>query len=259
MRQYVDILDQPESLRKPLVQSVVFHVAVFGALVLSALQYNRSREVWGSTQVRGGDAVPVTAVKTIPLPSRSGPQNPVVNDTESVARQAPKQEIKKQAKAPEPDAIPMKSRVAEKQPRPTSTQKYRPPEPPPVNQVYSNQAPAAVNPMFQKPGSGAIGVGENTIFGNRFGAYADLVIRRVSDKWQTNGLVGMHTAPLVVVTFDIQRDGSVRNPQLAQRSGNSTLDYSALRAVMDAAPFPRLPVEYQGSEARVELRFQLQR
>ena len=73
----------------------------------------------------------------------------------------------------------------------------------------------------------------------------------------SNGLAGLRL-PMAVITFDIQRDGSVRNPQIAQRSGNSELDYSALRAVTDAAPFPPLPPQYGGSSAHVELRFQLQ-
>ena len=112
--------------------------------------------------------------------------------------------------------------------------------------------------MFQKPGSAGVGIGPNSVFGNRFGAYADLVVRRVTEKWQTGGMAGTHSAPMVIVTFDILRDGSARNAQLAQRSGNTTLDNSALRAVMDAAPFPTLPPEYERSEANVELHFQLQ-
>jgi TonB family protein len=69
----------------------------------------------------------------------------------------------------------------------------------------------------------------------------------------------LRSAPMVIITFEILRDGSIRNPQIAQRSGNSTLDYSALRAVTDAAPFPPLPVGYDRNEASVELQFQLQR
>jgi protein TonB len=259
MRQHADILDEPESLRMPVLASVAFHVAVFGALALSTYIATRNREVWGSSAVQAGDAVAVTSVKTIPLPSRSGRLNPVANDTESTVRQAPKQETKKQAKVPEPDAIPLKSRFAKEQPKPTSQQKYQPKELPAPNQVFATQAPAAVSPMFMKAGAGGVGLGQNTVLGTRFGAYADLVAKRVSDSWQTSGLAGLHTAPLVIVTFDIQRDGSIRNPQIAQRSGNTTLDYSALRAVMDAAPFPPLPPGYQGSQANVELRFQLQR
>lgn len=258
MTQHLDILDERDSLRKPFVMSTLFHVAVFGALIISTLTLKRKSEIWGSTNVQGGGTVAIQPVKNIPLPSRTGPINPVANPTESQVPQAPKPEPKKQAKPPEPDAVPIKSRLAEKQPRPQSPQRYVP-RPPPPNQVFSSEAPAAVSPMFQKPGSGGVGVGLNSALGSRFGAYADLVAQRVTEKWQTNGLAGMHTAPMVIITFDILRDGSIRNVQVAQRSGNSTLDYSAQRAVIDAAPFPPLPPGFDRSEANVELRFQLQR
>jgi periplasmic protein TonB len=257
----IDILDERESLRGPFVQSVLLHLAIAGALVVSTLSFQRSREVWGSAMTQAGDAVPVTAVKSIPLPSRTGPINPVANDTESQVPQPPKVQPKKQVKVPEEKAIPLLKKKLHVDTRPLediSQQRYRS-QPPLPNQVFSQQPPAAVSPMFEKPGSGGVGVGPNSSLGNQFGAYADLVIKRVTDKWQTNGLGGLHTAPMVVITFDISRDGSVRNAKVAQRSGIDTLDYSALRAVTDAAPFEPLPANYTGSVATVELRFQLQR
>ncbi len=254
----IDILDEQDSLRWPFLESVGLHAAVFGLLALGAISYRHSREIWGTETTQAGDAVQVKAVKSIPLPSRTGHVNPVANDTESQVQPPPKPEPKKQVKEPEPKAIPMKSRVAEKQPRQQAPQRYRP-YPPLPNQVFSSDPAAAVNPMFEKPGSGGVGVGPNSVFGNRFGAYADLVIRRVTEKWVTTGLAGVHSAPLVIITFDILRDGSSRNARVAQSSGNSTLDYSALRAVMDAAPFPPLPPGYERNEANVELRFQLKR
>jgi protein TonB len=236
---------------------VLLHAAIAAALIVSTLTFKHSHEVWGSANTSAGTAVAINSVKTIPLPSRAGKINPVANDTESQVPQAPKPEPKKQVKVPDEDAIPLKSRLAKKQPRPEAPQRYRPEAPAP-NQVFSREAPAAVSPMFEKPGSGGAGVGVNSAFGNQFGAYADLVVQRVTQKWQTTGLAGMQL-PMAVITFDIMRDGSVRNPQIAQRSGNSTLDYSALRAVMDAGPFPPLPPNYSSSQAEVELRFQLQR
>jgi len=256
MQQHADILEQQDSLSGPFVQSVLLHAAIAVALVISSISFQHSRQMWGSTNTGAGTAVAINSVKTIPLPSRTGIVNPVANDTESQVPQAPKPEPKKQVKAPE-NAVPLPSRLAKKQPRPEAPQRYRP-QPPAPNQVYSSQAPASVSPMFQKPGAGGVGVGPNSTFGNQFGAYADLVVQRVTDKWQTSGLAGMHL-PLVVVTFDIARDGTVKGAQIAQRSGNSTLDYSALRAVMDAGPFPALPSNYNGSSTSVELRFQLQR
>jgi protein TonB len=255
MSEHADILDQQESLGAPFVQSMLLHAAVAGALIVSTISFQHSRQVWGSASTSAGTAIAINSVKTIPLPSRAGIVNPVANDTESLVPQATKPEPKKQAKVPD-NAIPLKSRLAKKQPRPQALQRFRPQTPPP-NQVFSKDPPAAVSPMFEKPGSGAVGVGPNSTFGNQFGGYADLVVQRVTQRWQTTGLAGLHL-PMTVITFDILRDGSVKNPQIAQRSGNSTLDYSALRAVMDAAPFPPLPPQYSGSSTNVELRFRAQ-
>lgn len=258
MPQYVDILDQPESLGGPFVQSVLLHAAIAGALVVSSISFQHSRQVWGSANTAAGTAVAVNSVKTIPLPSRAGKINPVANDTESQVPEAPapKPQPKREVKVAE-DAVPLPSKLARRQPRPEASHTYRP-QAIPENQLLSHIGQAAVSPMFEKPGSGGAGVGANSAFGNQFGAYADLVVQRVTQKWQTTGLAGLHL-PITVITFQIARDGSVKNPQIAQRSGNSTLDYSALRAVVDAGPFPPLPANYSGSQADVELRFQLQR
>jgi len=141
-----------------------------------------------------------------------------------------------------------------KQPRPQAQQKFRA-DPLRENQLTSSQAPATRSPMFQKQG-GAVGLGQNNTLGSRFGAYADLIAQRVTEKWQNSAMAGQ-TVPMTVITFDIQRDGSIRNAKVAQSSGNSTMDFSALRAVMDASPFPPLPAGYERNQASVELQFQL--
>ena len=257
MQQHADILDQKDSLGGPFLQSVLLHAAVAGALVVSSIQFQHSRQVWGSTDTGAGTAVAINSVKTIPLPSRTGQLNPVANDTDSEVPQetAPKPQPKREVKVPE-KAIPLPSKLAKKQPKPELSHHWEP-KLIPENQLFSRLGAATQSPMFQKPGAGGVGVGPNSTFGTQFGAYASLVIQRVADKWQTGGLAGMQL-PIVVVTFDILRDGSVRNPQIAQRSGNSTLDVSVLRAVTDAAPFPPLPPNYSGNSTNVELRFQLQ-
>jgi protein TonB len=256
MPMHTDILDQQESLRGPFVQSMALHVAVAGLLVLSTISFQSKREVFGGP-THAGDAVAVNAVKSIPLPSHSGRVNPVANDTESQVPQAAKPEPKKRVKVPDEKAIPLKSRTAQKQPKQQAQQRYRP-EPLRPNQVTAAEAPAARSPIFQKPGGGAVGLGQNNTLGSRFGAYADLVAQRVTEKWQNSALAGQ-SAPVAIITFDIQRDGSVKNAKVAQPSGNSTLDYSALRAVMDASPFPPLPSGFDRNQANVELQFQLKR
>lgn len=258
MANHADVLDQQDSLRGPLMQSVLLHGALIGAFVAASISYEHSHLNFGSTQTSAGSAVAVTAVKSIPLPARNAHVNPVANNTDSQVQQPEKVQPKKQVKAPEEKAIPLfkSRRVVKAQPRQQSLQRFHYEEPK-DNQVFSRQAPAAASPMFQKPGTGGVGVGPNSAFGTQFGGYATLVIQRVTDKWLTNGLAGLNL-PIVVVTFDIMRDGSVRNAKIAQRSGNTNLDYSALRAVNDAAPFPPLPPNYSGNSASVELQFQLQ-
>src|SRR3984957_4575176 len=119
MQQHADILDQHESLGPTFVQSVLLHAAIAGALILSTISFQHSRQVWGSANTAAGTAVAINAVKTIPLPSRAGKLNPVANDTESQVPQAsaPKPEPKKQIDVTE-KAIPLPSKFAKRQPTP---------------------------------------------------------------------------------------------------------------------------------------------
>src|ERR1700677_3347871 len=119
MQPHADILDQRESLGGPLVQSVLLHAAIAGALIVSSISFQHSRQVWGSANTSAGTAVAINAVKTIPLPSRAGKINPVAHDSESQVPQesTPKPQPKAEVKVPE-NAIPLPSKLAKKQPRP---------------------------------------------------------------------------------------------------------------------------------------------
>jgi TonB family protein len=55
----------------------------------------------------------------------------------------------------------------------------------------------------------------------------------------------------VVVSFTINRDGSISAPSVSEGSGNGTLDNLAVRAVTLAAPFGKLPPGFSGD--RIEL------
>jgi periplasmic protein TonB len=254
-----DILDDRESLTTPFLGSILLHVSVAGAFILLSWQFEHSREMWGSPTPAGGSAVTVNPVHTLPLPPRQGRRNPVANNTESRIPQAPPEKaVKRRAPLPEPDAIPLKSRTL---PRPSTTQtaqdKYRPPTPPRPNQIYSSEAPALTSQMFAKPGSaGAVGVDQNSVLGSRFGAYAALLMQRVAEKWRTGGLEGVRVSD-AIVSVDIFRNGSTGKPLLTQPSNNYLLDNSALRAVLEAAPFPPLPPDYEHDKVNVNFIFRL--
>jgi protein TonB len=260
-----DILDRHDSLRGPFLFSAGFHGAVFASLVIWALLPISQVVQWGDPNSLGGGATTITPVSKIPIPARSGRINPVANDTESRVP-APPPEAKPQARdtaEDEAEAIPIEA----KKPARTAPQRRTRAVPsrasvPKENQLYSSSGAAATTPMFgsTSAGGGGVGVGAGNPFGNRFGAYVALLRQKVAQAWNTGQIdPRMQSAPTVIVTFDIRRNGTADNVRFLQRSGNSTLDFSCQRAVMDASPFPPLPAAFERDTARIEFWFQLKR
>lgn len=260
MPAHADILDDRESLSRPFLGSVLFHAGVIAAIIGWTSYSPATRISLGEQNPGFGSSVPVNSVHSIPLPPRPGPKNPVANDTESLVPQ--RTETKPQPRPKQhpvvKDAIPLKNKTPEKTAQHDYLlQKYRN-QPPKPNQVPSDQAPAAVSQMYIKAGTQAgIGVNPNSVLGTRFGGYAQLLKEAIASHWNTGGLAGVRT-PMAIINVDILRDGTIRNARIAQSSGNYTLDTSAMRAVIEAAPLPKLPPEYNGSYLNVDFQFQLQ-
>ena len=167
----------------------------------------------------------------------------------------------KQVKAPEPDAIPLKSREALKKyaDRKPVEQKTSYLKNPKANQVYS-QEQALNNPMISRSGSGDVGSGQSSPLGTRFGWYEQILREKVSRNWHTEEIdARLSSLPAAVVTFVILRNGSVRDIRLSTSSGNFALDQSALRAIQASIPFPQLPPQYERDSANLEFWFRLQR
>jgi protein TonB len=116
--------------------------------------------------------------------------------------------------------------------------------------------------MYGMAGGGGVQIGNGSPFGERFGWYADLVKNKVAQNWHTQDIdPRIRNAKAVVVTFTIQRDGSVppRSVQVAESSGIGVLDISAKRAIIDASPFAQLPPQFSRNQADIEFRFELMR
>lgn len=264
MAGHADILDERESLRRPLAGSVLLHVAVFSSLVLYTWVDSRGREQFGSPNAGGGGSVMVTPVNRINIPSRGGVVNPVANDTESLVPAPPPKPVaqQRQPPPPEPDAIPVKTkRLPRKQSEvAASRQQYRSKREEQKGQLYSQSGQAASSSMFDTVGGGGSIGGPGGSLGTRFGWYDQLLREKIASAWKTADVdARLQTAPPVIVTFDILRDGSVRNVRLLQRSGNYQLDMSAQRAILEAAPFQPLPPGFERNVAAVEIWFQLKR
>lgn len=261
---HVDTLEQQDSLKRPLAISLVAHAGIFTLIVAYTSLGLSGRVQWGNPHsIEGGGSVGIQAVKQLPMPVRTGAVNPLANDTESRVPAPPKPEVKKAVKAPPPDAIPIKARNAPKKSNYLRSEQYsqfRPGQQKP-NQLYSDKGQALSSSMFGAvQGTGGVGMGAGSAFGNKFGWYRDLLEQRVASKWHTDEVdPRLQTAPPVIVTFEIQKNGAATNVRILQGSGNRNLDYSAQRAISEAAPFPPLPQGYDRNSAQIEFWFQLKR
>jgi protein TonB len=263
---HADILDQQERLAPPFWLSVALHSCIAATLIGYGLT-GGPHERWGSRNGGGFGAVAVNTVAQIPLPGRTGPENPVANPTESqVPTPPPKAKTEPKAakaKAAELDAIALKgkskSRKAQEAAAPPN--KWREQQKDLPNQLYSSTGQAMSSPMFGKAGSGGLGMGTSSPFGERLGWYANELQDRVAQHWKTDDVPPqVRTAPQVVIAFTIRRDGTLAGlPQIKQSSGMVQLDRSAQRSVVDANPFPPIPAAFTRNQADIELTFELRR
>jgi protein TonB len=214
----------------------------------------------------GGRAgvVMVTPVN-IPLPNRGAQTNPVASDTKSQLPTPPpekKAPPKERALPPDAKAIPIPSKKATKMPswyHPEEANKFRKQQKFDSNQLYSKAGPALSNPNMQMPGGGGVGLGgTNSPFGTQFGAYADLLVRQVGQHWNKPAVNSSGT-PHTTVSFTLHKDGTIADPKITEKSGIPSLDYSALRAIQDAAPFPPFPPGFNKTETGIDFIFELKR
>jgi protein TonB len=255
MAHTVDILDEHERFGGPLFFSVSLHVGVILLAVGYTLYLNRSQTKIGDEMLGRGVAVAVTPVDTIPIPRRQGPQNPVANDTQSVVPPKPEKQEAVQRQPEKAIPIPDQEKPKKREDRPRRQQTYQQPTPP--NQIATRLPQAAVNPMYSmNNGGNGVGISPNSVLGQRFGWYAEMIRKIIARNWSTNGLAG-HQASAAVIGFTIARDGSIRDIRLEQSSGNPTIDNTALRAVYSSSPLPALPPQYDRDTAPAEFTFDL--
>jgi protein TonB len=90
-----------------------------------------------------------------------------------------------------------------------------------------------------------------------FTYYLRLIQSKIGERWSPPRAAAAG-GERVVVLFEIQRDGQIREPSVERSSGNTLYDQSALRAVTEASPFPPLPPEFKASSLRVHFGFEFQ-
>jgi TonB family protein len=253
-----------DPMRGSFIAALTLHLAIVGTIVASAWLRGHS-EPFGAPDA-GGGAVVVEAVNTIPLPQHHGEQNPLASDTESEVPQAPSKPIDRvKEEVVKPDAIRLKAKPekAKKAEKESQHQRFRPYDQLATNQLTSRTAPQVSNPMYKaQNGAGSVSPGAHTTLGVRLAGYAAQIQDIVASHWRTSDIdARVQSAPQVIATFELMRDGSIRNVQILQGSNISALDISVKRAILDSAPFPPIPLNqgFDKDYAKVEFTFELKR
>jgi protein TonB len=251
-------MPQPDPIGKYFAGSVGVHAAVIALAVLSGA-WKFTKNTWGSQQLSTG-SVGISIVKTIPLPRKEAPENPLANDTDSDTPQAPAPvKMKAQVEAPDPKAIPIPEKIQRKvSPKQQSASNYRPKaEEYRPNQVYSQTPQATSSKLYGMQGTQGIDVGPASVLGDKCGAYADVMRNLIAGKWNRAD-VNASPSQVAAITFTIAKNGSLSDVKISHPSGSFLLDSSAQRAVLESNPLPALTAPCDRNEATVELRFQLQ-
>lgn len=236
-----NIFYEREGWRKPLTMSLAFHALLGLTLVGAGLVMEpRAQSDWGENP---GQAVSATLVSgaAIPIPRpQTQTDNIVANESKGVTQAPPQPKT-----AETEDGVTIPGRTTKPKIDKTVTTAARPhAEPTPVTAVPYGEGGAPKGPygVFTAPSMKGGFSFENADFGSKYAWYVEVVRRKVQNNWLTYELDPRIQAPHKGgVAFDIRRDGTVANVQLAQSSGVPLLDQSALRAVQRVDTFGPIP------------------
>ena len=260
---YATYTDDPP-FKRFLGYSAWLHIGLTVAIGLS-VWIQRSGTPWGG--IGGGESgVKVDLVSSasagIPMPHPVVPTpSQVVDPTKGLAAEAPKIE------EPKTDATKLPKFEKEKPLPPSKKSKvFEPKTPPRDNAINYGKGGGMDVPSGYSPNPGASSGGVAVKgegggdFASRYGWYIESVRRAINQNWiQTSIDPSVRAARRAhsVVTFRINRDGSVKNIRLDTSSGNRSYDDSSTRALLSIDKFPALPADYSGSYVDVTWDFDL--
>jgi TonB family protein len=251
-------------LRKFLVYSLILHVFLVLWIAVS-IYFHLTGPEWGDV---GGTSGSVNVKLVGPASGIPMPPQPIVTDSKTVDPTKGLWKEEPKPKPPEPptpaESVPV---FKNEKPKPiTHKSKVDEPKvPPPDNAVDYGKHGSPDLPTGYAPtpggGSGPVSVkGQGGgDFASRYGWYIEAVRRSVGQNWLQTTIdppVRAARQAHCVMTFRINRDGTVSNVQMSQSSGNLSMDNSARRA-LDGIHFGPLPNDYSGNSVDVIFDFDL--
>src|SRR5439155_23373744 len=157
------ILDERERFRLPFLSSLLFPAGLLAVVLALGWVERAHRLLMGDPKGGRMGSVVVNPIASINMPSRSGPVNPLANDTKSAVPTPPdvKPKPSPEVKAPDPKAIELSSPNAAKKPSAAAAtpDKFRAQQKDLENQAYTAAGQRANSPQYLTPGAGGVGVG----------------------------------------------------------------------------------------------------
>ncbi|HMD10411.1 MAG TPA: TonB family protein [Candidatus Acidoferrum sp.] len=251
-------------LRKFLVYSLILHVFLVLWIAVS-IYFHLAGPEWGDV---GGTSGSINVKIVGPASGIPMPPQPIVTDSKTVDPTKGLWKEEPKPKPPEPPTPAEKVPVFKNEKPKPITHKSKvdePKVPPPDNAVDYGKHGSPDLPTGYAPtpggGSGPVSVkGQGGgDFASRYGWYIEAVRRSVGQNWLQTTIdppVRAARQAHCVMTFRINRDGTVSNVQMSQSSGNLSMDNSARRA-LDGIHFGPLPNEYSGNSVDVIFDFDL--
>jgi protein TonB len=235
--------------------AIGLHALIAAALIGAALYTHASSDHWGEKASQTG-AIQASMVSAIPLPRKEAPvdKSVLAPDTVSPAPVAPPKEATQPPPKPTDIEVKAKTKPAKVAPAKAEAPPKHPQPVPDTAKAQSGQSATQLpQSVTQTKNGDAAATIQDKAFGDRYAYYRDIVSRTVSQNWFTSeadprASQGKH----VILSMEIQRDGSPTNVKIVTRSGSPTLDTSAVRAIQRIDSFGPLPA---GDHVTVQLSF----
>jgi TonB family protein len=229
-------------VRRALVGSFVFHIVVT-VLIFSVIAFNSvkyvPRNVYEVKLVGAVEAAKPAAAARV----EAAPPKPAPVEEKKVEE--------KEDQMPAPPKTPKKPKPEEKKQHIAETTDIRKTDAKPDSSLAGSGEPAAPGPPGDQPAMGSVSIDGGNF---PFASYISRMRQKIATTWEVPpGTEGLERN--AVVYFRIHRDGSVTNVTVDKLSGLQIFDRSCQRAVIEAAPMPPLPREYNEESVAVHFTF----
>jgi protein TonB len=235
--------------------AILLHLAAAALLIGAAYVGVSHQDKWGGEASQAG-SIQASMVAALPLPQKVPPvkNNVLVPDNVSPTPAPPPKEATQPPPRPTDILVKAKPQPAKVAPMTAPAPPKHPQPTPDTAKANSGEAASQIaQSVTQTKNGDAAATIEDRAFGARYAYYRDIVSRTVTQNWFTaEADPRTSQGKRVILSIDIQRDGSPSNIHIVTKSGSPSLDTSALRAIQRIDTFGPLPA---GDRVTVQLAF----